>query len=92
MPIEFRKNRAVFLGGVSVEEAEGLLGWLQRKPAAKVDLAGCRHLHPATLQVLMAARNHIALIAWPEDAGLRAWLETALQAGSDLPNSTKRPS
>jgi hypothetical protein len=29
MPIEFKKNRATFRDEVSVEEAEGLLEWLQ---------------------------------------------------------------
>ena len=92
MPIEFKKNRAVFLGAVSVEEAEGLLGWLQKREAAKVDLAGCLHLHPAPLQVLLAARNRIVLVALPADAGLRAWLETALKRIPDFPNSTPIPS
>lgn len=77
MPIEYKKNQAVFLGIVSVDEAEGLLEWLQNKPAAKVDLGACTHLHPANLQVLMAAKSRITV--WPNDADLRAWLETALK-------------
>ena len=31
MPIEFKKNRALFRDEVSVEEAEGLLEWLQTR-------------------------------------------------------------
>jgi hypothetical protein len=62
----------------SVEEAEGLLEWLQNRPAAKVNLSACTHIHPADLQVLMAAKIHVA--AWPKDASLRAWLETALSS------------
>jgi hypothetical protein len=77
MPIEYKKNQALFRDIVSVEEAEGLLEWLQNKPAAKVDLGVCTHLHPANLQVLMAANRRIAV--WPNDANLRAWLETALK-------------
>lgn len=77
MPIEYKKNHAVFLDIVSVDEAEGLLEWLQNKPAAKVDLGACTHLHPANLQVLMAAKSRITV--WPNDADLRAWLETALK-------------
>ncbi len=80
MPIEFKKNRAVFHDVVVVEEAEGLLDWLQNKPAAKVDLFACRHVHTANLQVLMAARPEIA--RWPEDMELRAWLESALKPAS----------
>jgi hypothetical protein len=80
MPIEFKKNRAVFQDVVSVEEAEGLLEWLQKKPSAKVDLAACSHLHTANLQVLMAARPGVS--RWPEDAELRAWLEPALKPGA----------
>ena len=66
----------VFHDVVSVEEAEGLLEWLQKKPSAKVDLASCSHLHTANLQVLMTARPDIS--SWPEIPELRAWLETSL--------------
>ncbi|MBK5968088.1 MULTISPECIES: hypothetical protein [Thiorhodovibrio] len=76
MPIEFKGNHALFLDIVTVEEAETLLEWLQKKPTAKVNLADCVHLHPANLQVLMAAKPVIK--AWPKDAGLRSWLESAL--------------
>lgn len=78
MPIDYKKNQAVFRDIATVEEAEGLLEWLQNKPAAKVDLGACTHLHPANLQVLMAANGRIAV--WPNDANLRAWLETALKS------------
>ena len=76
MPIDYKKNQVVFRDIVSVEDAEGLLQWLHNKPAATVDLAACTHLHPANLQVLMAAGAHVAV--WPHDLNLRAWLETAL--------------
>ena len=79
MPIEFKKTRAVFRDVVSVEEAEGLLEWLQTRPAAKVDLSACSHLHTANLQVLMVAKT--AISSWPKDAELRAWLEPALKPG-----------
>lgn len=78
MPIEYKKNMAIFSDVVSVNEAEGLLEWLQNKPSAKIDLDGCTHLHPANLQVLMAAKSRIA--SWPADANLCAWLEPALKA------------
>jgi antibiotic biosynthesis monooxygenase (ABM) superfamily enzyme len=77
MPIEFKRNRAVFEDEVGVEEAEGLLEWFQKKPTAKVDLSALRHLHTANLQVLMAAKAGVS--KWPEDAELRAWLEPALK-------------
>jgi len=79
MPIEFKKTRAVFRDVVSVEEAEGLLEWLQTRPTAKVDLSACSHLHTANLQVLMVAKT--AISSWPKDAELRAWLEPALKPG-----------
>ncbi|WP_017879760.1 hypothetical protein [Janthinobacterium sp. CG3] len=78
MSIEYKKNHAVFRDMASVDEAEGLLEWLQNKPAARVDLGACTHLHPANLQVLMAAGSRIAV--WPIDANLRAWLDTALKS------------
>jgi hypothetical protein len=78
MPIEFKGSRAVFREMVSVEEAEGLLEWLQKNPTAKLDLSTCDHLHPANLQVLMAANAVIA--RWPKNSDLRAWLQTALRS------------
>ena len=79
MPIEFKRNRAIFRDEVSVEEAEGLLEWLQKRPAAKADLSACSHLHTANLQVLMTAKTGIS--SWPKNDELRAWLEPALKSG-----------
>lgn len=76
MSIEFKKNLALFNDVVSVEEAEGLLEWLQKKPAAKVDFSACVHVHPANLQVLMAAGPTVT--AWPTDAALASWIKSAL--------------
>ena len=78
MPIEFKKNRALFRDEVSIEEAEALLEWLQTRPTAKADLAACHHLHTANLQVLMAAKAGVS--RWPRNAELRAWLEPALKS------------
>ena len=79
MPIEFKKNRAIFRDEVSVEEAEGLLEWLQTRPMARADLSACNHMHTANLQVLMTAKAGIS--SWPKNAELRAWLEPALKPG-----------
>lgn len=78
MPIEFKKNRAIFRDEVTVEEAEGLLEWLQTRPTAKADLSALSHLHTANLQVLMAAK--IGIYNWPRNNELRAWLEPALKS------------
>jgi hypothetical protein len=77
MPIEYTECQAVLSDVVSVEDAEALFGWLQGRRATSVNLSDCNHLHPAALQVLMAAGVHVT--AWPEEANLRAWLETALK-------------
>ena len=77
MPVSYKKNLVQLSGVVSVEDAEGLLEWLLKKPAAKVDLAGCTHLHPANLQVLMAAGCSIG--ALPRESGLAAWVASALE-------------
>ena len=77
MPIGYKKNQAILTGTVSVEEAEGLLEWLLKKPSAQVDLSGCTHLHPANLQVLMAAGCSIG--ALPRESGLAAWVASALE-------------
>lgn len=77
MPIEYKNNRAIFRDEVTVEEAEGLLEWLQTKAGAKADLSGLSHLHTANLQVLMAAK--ICISNWPKNDELRAWLEPAFK-------------
>lgn len=78
MPIEFKKNGAIFREEATVEEAEGLLEWLQTRPSAKADLSACTHIHTANLQVLMAAKTRIT--NWPKDVELRAWLEPAFKS------------
>jgi len=79
MSIEFKGTTAYLVGNVSAEEAETLLGWLQREKNASVDLSGCTHLHTANLQVLMAAQPNI--IIWPQDHGLASWLKDTLDKG-----------
>ena len=79
MPIEFKKNLAIFRDEASVEEAEGLLEWLQTRPSAKADLSACSHLHTANVQVLMAAKTEVS--SWPKNVELRAWLEPVLSPG-----------
>jgi len=76
MGIAYEKKRVLLSEVVSVEDAEGLLEWLQSHPHGTVDLAGCTHLHAANLQVLLAANAKIK--AWPAEVELRAWLEAAL--------------
>ena len=78
MPVQFIKNKVVVKDVASVEEAENLLEWLQKKPVAKIDLSECTHLHVANLQVLMAAQTLVT--AWPKDIALRSWLETVLKS------------
>lgn len=72
MPIRLLKLKAVFEGAISVEEADALQSWLVAGPDRKVDLARCTHLHPASLQLLLAAR--VRPSALPQDAALAAWL------------------
>ncbi|WP_426112890.1 hypothetical protein [Massilia sp. PWRC2] len=76
MAITYTDDLARFDDVVSVEEAEGLLQWLQEHPHGRADLSACTHLHAADLQVLMAGA--VAVLAWPRDAILRSWLCCAL--------------
>ena len=76
MAIDYKKTRAVFSEVAGPEEAEGLLEWLSKHPKGKIDLKECSHLHPANLQVLMAAQPTV--IAWPQDAAFADWLKSAL--------------
>lgn len=78
MALVFHNKLVVLSGAVSVEDAEPLLAWLQDKPAARVDFKACVQVHPANLQVLLAAGARVA--AWPADAALAAWLKSAFQA------------
>ncbi len=77
MSITFKKDRAVFCDMAEGEDAESLLEWLQNHPKGKIDLSECSHLHPANLQVLMAAKRSI--FARPKDKLLADWLDTALK-------------
>ncbi|MDY7574815.1 hypothetical protein [Actimicrobium sp. CCI2.3] len=78
MPIQYKKNLAVFDDVVSVEDAEDLLQWCQKNPKAKADFSGCIHLHAANLQVLMAAG--VTVTNWPHDPSLATWLHAAMDA------------
>jgi hypothetical protein len=78
MTIEYKASEAVFGNVVGVDDADALLEWLQQNPALRVDLSACTHLHPANLQVLMAAAPGVS--AWPTDLGLSTWLKSALRA------------
>ncbi len=76
MAIKYKRNSAVFEGTVGVEEAEGLLAWIQKHPKGTLDLESCTHVHAAQLQVLMAAR--IGIAHWPQDEVFGTWLKSAL--------------
>jgi hypothetical protein len=76
MAITFHENLAVFSGVVSVEDAEPLLEELQKMTRPEIDLSGCSHLHPANIQVLIAAG--VVVRAWPTDASLAMWLQPVL--------------
>jgi hypothetical protein len=78
MAMEFKKKRVMFKEVVGVEDAETLLEWLQGKTATQVDLSACTHLHPANIQVLLAAGTQVT--DWPADADLARWLQTVLSA------------
>lgn len=78
MPIRLLKTKAVFEGAISVEEADGLQMWLVDGPDRKIDLTRCTHLHPASLQLLLSARQRPA--SMPRDAALAAWLSPLFPA------------
>jgi hypothetical protein len=77
MAMEFKKKLVLLSDTVGVEDAEKLLEWLQGKPAARVDLSACTHIHPANIQVLLAAGTTVS--AWPADAELTRWLKSVLK-------------
>lgn len=77
MAMTFSPNHAVFAGIVSVEDAEPLLEEALAWSDATLDLHECTHLHPASLQVLLAAPCRVE--RWPSDPVLAAWLASALK-------------
>ena len=78
MAITFKKDRVIFFDMVDGEDAENLLEWLQKHPKGKIDLSTCTHLHPAHLQVLLAAQRTI--FALPKDKNLADWIASAVQS------------
>lgn len=78
MTIDYRKKKISFSGIVGAEEAEGLLNHLQGKSDFTASFNECEHIHPANLQVLMAAG--VKVTAWPQDRALSTFLKSALQA------------
>jgi hypothetical protein len=77
MNVECRRDQAVFQDAVSAEQAEGLLEWMLEKPSVKVDPVTLRLAGAPNLAVRSSAQPHI--YGWPQDAELRAWLESALK-------------
>jgi len=80
MAIEYRDNEVVFSDIVGVEDAEVLLAWLQGREGVQADFAVCTHMHPANVQVLMAAQVRIA--QWPVAVPLDVALRSAFSTGS----------
>lgn len=59
MPVSYAKKTVTLKGRVTVEEAEELSNWLQKTPAAAVNVSGCEQLHASALQVLLALQPTI---------------------------------
>ena len=78
MTMTFEDGQVILSDSVGVEDAEALLGWLQNSPDASVVLSDCTHVHPANLQVLLAA--NVKVRAWPQDAALASWLASIFQS------------
>jgi len=77
MAIVYKKNSVIFSDVAGAEEAEALLEWLHKHPKGKIDLGACSHMHPANLQVLMAAKRAINI--HPSDSSLATWIDSALK-------------
>ncbi len=82
MPIEYHDNRVLLVGLCTVEEAEGLLGWLLKNPEGEVDLFDATHLHMAVLQALLAGSGKIS--ATPEDDFWGRWIGPLLDQNSTI--------
>jgi hypothetical protein len=81
MAIQYDKELVLLEGLVSVEDAEQLLEHLQGKAHAQVDFSQCSYVHPANIQVLLAAG--VTVRAWPGDAALAGWLQSVFPVQVD---------
>lgn len=80
--IRYADSCAHFEEVVGIEEASGLLEWLQSQPQATLDLSACSHMHAANLQVLLVKRPRI--VALPSAPNLNAWLTAALAVEAEM--------
>lgn len=76
MTVRIEAGVAYLEGSCPVEEAEVLLEVLLAHPGIPVDWSGCRHLHSALVQVLMATRPTLQGV--PEGSFLCRWIEPVL--------------
>ncbi len=92
--IENQPPRLVVDGAASVEDADGLLRELLAQPGLALDLAACRHVHAASLIVLMALRPALCA-APPADSGAHRLLAAAgllpRAAAADTPSNDRAP-
>jgi hypothetical protein len=77
MPFGFKKNRAMLQNPAGVDHAAAISVLPRNKPPTAVDLATCKRLHAASLQVSMAVWP--AVFRWPEDTEIGAWFEAAFK-------------
>jgi len=77
MNVEWKRDQAVFQNAISAEQAEGLLEWMLEKPSVKVDPLTLRLAGAPNPAVKSSVQPHGC--GWPQDAELRAWLESALK-------------
>ena len=86
MTIEYRDTEVVFAEIVGVEDAEVLLAWLQERSPVQADFSACTHMHPANIQVLMAAG--VQVVGRCADAATSSRLSLAQR--SRLPPNRRR--
>ena len=82
MTVKRGDTGALVLDGVcAVEDAEPLLQMLQATPAAVVDWTGCRALHTAVFQVILASGS--VPVGRCGDAWVAQWLAPKLVSRKD---------
>ena len=59
MTVKSKEGRIVLEGRCRVEDAESLLGALQRFPDSVVDVAAAESLHTAVVQILLAVKPRL---------------------------------
>jgi hypothetical protein len=80
MSVRLEAGRIRLDGDCPVEDAETLLGLLQKYSSAPIDIKDCGRIHMAVMQILLAAQRPVHGV--PGNTFVREWLVPQLLSGA----------